>query len=207
LEQPQQDPVLSALHGICGLDASRGLSLTNHNAMLYVTLLGKFVQSQAHTVEDIRQALADADRSTAERLAHTLKGLAASIGAEPLRQALFGIEQAVHDGQGAADIESLLAPANIQLQTLVADLRATPGLIAEQVPFARKALTPTQHVEVQAVVQRLRSLLEQDDSDVLTLWATHAKQLHAVLPQAQALEQAIQGFDFEAALRLMPEKA
>ena len=58
--------------------------------------------------------------------------------------------------------------------------------------------------EIESVLQSLRSLLEQDDPEVQALWDAHASALHSVLPQSQELEQAIQGFDFEAALRLMP---
>jgi hypothetical protein len=65
-------------------------------------------------------------------------------------------------------------------------------------------LTPEQLFQIQAVMQALRELLEQDDSDVQALWESHAPALQSVLPQAQAMEQAIQGFDFEEALRLMP---
>jgi signal transduction histidine kinase/CheY-like chemotaxis protein len=204
-EQQQPDSVLAALRTVEGLDADRGLGLSNHNASLYLAMLGKFVKSQEHTVEDIRQAMAAADTGTAERLAHTLKGLAASIGAEPLRQSMSDIEQAVHTDRETESIIVLLEPARVQLQALISALRATPGLLVDQTPLTQEELTPAQKREVQAVMQTLHQLLEQDDSEVQTLWNIHVRELHAALPQAQALEQAIQGFDFEEALRLMPE--
>ena len=202
---PQQhlDGVLKALQGIQGLDAQRGLSLSNHNASLYVAMLGKFVKSQEHSIEDIRQALVDSDAGRAERLAHTLKGLSASMGAQPLQQSMSDLEQALHEGRDAATLARLIEPASAQLQTLVKDLRATPGLQVEPSPIAKLELTPAQRLEVQAVVQSLRNLLEQDDSEVQALWESHAQALHCALPQAQALEQAIQGFEFEEALRLI----
>ena len=203
----QLEPVLAALRSIKGLDANRGLGLSNHNAALYVAMLGKFVKSQEHAVEAIRQALTDADPGRAERLAHTLKGLSASMGAEPLRHSLSAIEQAVHEGQDTATITRLLEPAAAQLQALVADLRATPGVMGESAPVTEVALTAAQQRELQAVVQTLRQLLEQDDSEAQALWDSHARELHAVLRQAQQLEQAIQDFDFEQALSLMPAEA
>jgi HPt (histidine-containing phosphotransfer) domain-containing protein len=198
---------LAALHGVAGLDTHRGLSLSNHNATLYVAMLGKFVKSQEHTIENIRQALADADNGTAERLAHTLKGLSASLGAEPLHQVLSEIEQAVHVGRDITTFARLLDSASAQLHALITDLRATPGVVAELAPLAKAAATPAQQHQVQAVLRTLRKLLEQDDSEVQTLWDANALALHAVLPQAQELEQAIQGFDFEGALSLMPAEA
>jgi two-component system sensor histidine kinase/response regulator len=201
------DDILNALHGIAGLDTARGLGLSNHNAALYVAMLGKFVKSQEHTMEDIRQALADADTGTAERLAHTLQGLSASIGAEPLHQSMSGIEQAVHRGSDMESITRLLEPAGAQLQALIADLRATAGLIVELAPVAHAVLTPAQQREVRALLQTLRRLLEQDDPEVQALWDIHAHELHRALPQAKELEQAIQRFDFEEALRLMLTEA
>jgi len=206
LEQQSLEPVLAALRGIDGLDVTRGLGLSNHNAALYVAMLGKFVKSQEHSVEAISQALAAADTASAERLAHTLKGLSASMGAQPLHLVLADIEQAVHAGD-LATVTRLLEPASAQLQALVAQLRATPGVLAERTPAVQEAMTPEQQREVQAVMETLRKLLEQDDSEAQTLWESHARELHSVLPQAQQLEQAIQGFDFEEALRLIDAEA
>ena len=89
------------------------------------------------------------------------------------------------------------------MKKLIASLRATPGLIAEQSQVSAFELTPTQRSEVQAAMQSLRQLLEQDDSEAQTLWEHHARELHSVLPMAQELERAIQGFNFEEALKLI----
>jgi two-component system sensor histidine kinase/response regulator len=198
-----QGPVLDALRQIHGLDVAQGLRLSNHNAALYVAMLGKFAKSQEHTVQDIRQAMADANRGTAERLAHTLKGLSASIGAEPLYQSMVGIEQSLHDGDEPAHFANLLQSASSQLQTLVAELRAVAGVAADAAPLVSEVLAPEQQREAQRVVHQLHQLLEQDDAEAQALWDAHARALHALLPQAQALERAIQGFDFEEALRLL----
>jgi two-component system sensor histidine kinase/response regulator len=208
LPVPQRlELVLAALRGIGGLDVTRGLGLSNHNPNLYVAMLRKFVKSQGHTVDAISQALADSDAPTAERLAHTLKGLSASIGAEPLHKAIRNVEQAVRAGQSAQSITHLLEPARVQLLALVADLRSTQGVMAEPLAVAEGDLTPTQQREAQATLTRLRRLLEQDDAAAQILWNTHARAMHSVLPYAQELEQLIQNFDFEAALRLLSTAA
>ena len=119
---------MNSLQAIAGLDTNRGLTLCNRNLKLYVSLLGKFVKAQKHTLDNIRQAMADGDPDTAQRLAHTLKSLCATLGAEPAHLTVLGIEQAVREGQDAAFIESLLEPATVQLETLFASLRTTLGL-------------------------------------------------------------------------------
>jgi PAS domain S-box-containing protein len=198
-----QAQVLDALRSVDGLDVTQGLSLANNSASLYVAMLGKFVKSQEHAVELIQQALRDADGATAERLVHTLKGLAASMGAERLRGLAAQLEQALHAGADPQQLDRLIPPAQAQLDSLVAALRATPGLMAAPAPSADGVLTATQQHGVQAVLRQLKQLLEQDDSEALSLWEAHAPALHAVLKQAAELEQAINGFDFEVALRIL----
>jgi signal transduction histidine kinase/CheY-like chemotaxis protein/methyl-accepting chemotaxis protein len=202
-ESPQQAQLLDALRGTQGLDVGRGLSLSNNNAGLYVTMLSKFSKSQAHAVERIEQALACADRESAERLAHTLKGLAASLGAEPLSKAVGDLEQALHTDQSAQAIAQLLEPARQQLQALMLHLHGAPGLLTEPGLAIQETLTPQQQAQLQTVLQILQQMLQQDDSEAQALWEAHAPGLHALLPQANAVEQAINGFEYEKALRLL----
>jgi len=203
-ERLQQTQLLDALRQLPGLDVSQGLSLSNQNADLYLAMLSRFVKSQEHAVELIQQSLAQADGATAERLAHTLKGLAASLGAEPLRALAADLELTLHAGADPQQLDRLIPPAQAQLDALVAALRATPGLIT--VPHADAPLTPSQSEDLQAVFQQLKALLEQDDSEAQSLWDGHASGLRAVLKHAAELEQAIHGFDFEEALRLLEQE-
>jgi len=202
LDSLLQVQVLEALRRVPGLDVNQGLSLSNQNAALYLAMLSRFVKSQEHAVELIQQALAQADGSTAERLAHTLKGLAASLGAEPLRQLAGQLEQALHEAADASVLERLILPAQAQLDALVAALRATPGLMTGPLPEAGAEL-PIRQQDLQSVLQQLQLLLQQDDSEALSLWETHAAALRAWLQDADAVEQAIHDFDFDAALRLL----
>jgi signal transduction histidine kinase/DNA-binding response OmpR family regulator/HPt (histidine-containing phosphotransfer) domain-containing protein len=201
--QEQQAQLLDALRCVEGLDVAQGLGLSNRNAALYIAMLGKFVKSQEHSAEQIQQALRNADAGTAERLAHTLKGLAASMGAAPLRNLASELEHALHTGADAPALERLVAHTQQGLQALVSGLRATPGLIADTAAAVPLELSPTEQAEMQVVLQRLQQMLEQDDSEAQSLWEDHATGLRAVLQQAAALEEAINGFDFEEALRLL----
>jgi len=198
--------VLEALRAVEGLDVKQGLSQANQNAALYISMLGKFIKSQEHAVEQIQQALRAADGASAERLAHTLKGLAASMGAEPLRALAAKLEQALNEGADTDVLERLIPPAQLQLDALVAALRETPGLIVEPLRHADAVLTSLQQEDLQAVLKQLKVLLEQDDSEAQSLWEGHATGLRALLPHADQLEQAINGFDFEEALRLLQQE-
>jgi two-component system sensor histidine kinase/response regulator len=199
--------LMDALRQVEGLDTDRGLSLSNRNVALYVSMLGKFVKSQEQAVVQIQEALRQADGATAERLAHTLKGLAASMGAEPLRYVVADLERALHNGADTVELGRLMPQVQQCLQALMIGLRATPGLVGDAPQAASQALTPAQHAEMQAVIQKLQHMLEQDDSEAQSLWEDHAAGLRAMLEQADALEEAINGFDFEEALRLLQPQA
>ncbi len=197
--------LLDALRQVQGLDVSTGLLLANHNASLYISILGRFVKSHEHTVGRIRNAMGLGDRALAERLAHTLKGLAASLGAAPLRDCARELEASLHDDIAPSIVETHLVKTQAHLHALVSGLRATPRLIAEPVRKLEAELSEGQREELQAVLARLQSMLEQDDSDAVAVWEDHAPGLHALLDQAPSLEEAIKDFDFDEALKLMPE--
>ena len=201
-ELHQQHTVLKALRGVQGLDVDQGLGLSNHNSALYLSMLGKFVKSQEQAVVLIQQALVQSDGATAERLAHTLKGLAASMGAEPLGAAAAALEQALQAGADPQQVERLIAPTQRQLDALVRALRATRGLLGQPARVSSAPLDAAEQEALKAVIARLHALLEQDDAEAQNLWDSHAPGLHSMLKQAELLEVAIGDFDFEEALRL-----
>ncbi|MBF0162287.1 MAG: response regulator, partial [Magnetococcales bacterium] len=81
------DPVAEeswVLPEIEGLDSKAGLYRMGGNLKGYLALLGKFRRNQGEAEAAIRTALGTDDWETAERLAHTLKGVAGAIGAAVL---------------------------------------------------------------------------------------------------------------------------
>lgn len=80
------------------LDVSMGLHNLNGNEQLYNRLLRKFADGNTQAGEQIRSAMAADDRETAVRLAHTLKGVAASLGAPALSAEALAVEQLLKDG-------------------------------------------------------------------------------------------------------------
>jgi two-component system sensor histidine kinase/response regulator len=195
-----------ALHTVAGLDAALGLRQCNHNADLYLSMLRKFVQSQAAAMQQLRLQLERGQPADAERMAHTLKGLAASLGGQALCQRAGELEQRLHAPHGQP-LAPWLDQTEVELDALIGSLRALPGLLREGPGVVTATLSPGERAQVQGVVQTLQEMLEQDDSEAAILWQAHAPDLRAVLEQSEALEQAITGFDYEAALRLLRKQA
>jgi HPt (histidine-containing phosphotransfer) domain-containing protein len=94
---------------MAGIDIERGLATCAGKTELYAKLLGKFL----HNYADFEQSFTDAqrgnDKGAPERLAHTLKGVAASIGATDLGELAGRLETDCRSGAAEESIAALLA--------------------------------------------------------------------------------------------------
>jgi two-component system sensor histidine kinase/response regulator len=148
---------------IAGLDARDGLSRVAGNQRLYVKLLRQFVEQQGPAVDQISAALAEGDVSLAERVAHTLKGVAGNIGAKPVQDAAGRLEKLIREHAGTVEVESaksriasVLEPLRVQLQ--IALSREKPGPAA-----ATPAAPPSNPTQVREAAQQLTKLLAEFD--------------------------------------------
>src|SRR5208283_2735173 len=130
------------------------------NKRLYLDLLAKFATTQGDSAAQISAALESGDRKLAERLAHTVKGVAGNIGITSIYAEAAKLESGVRDGEAAVpglltQFASLLA-RQVQLiqqalrQATPIQPRATAGF-----PFDPDAAS--------SAVERLRVLLEASD--------------------------------------------
>ncbi|MFM7192756.1 MAG: response regulator, partial [Microcystaceae cyanobacterium] len=74
------------------LDTQDGLRRVLGKKTLYLSMLRKFLASQSSFQSQITAALETGDHQTAERLAHTLKGVAGNIGANAVQEAARQLE-------------------------------------------------------------------------------------------------------------------
>jgi len=184
-----------------GIDMQDGLTRVGGNRKLYHGILCRFRDSQADTPAQIAQALADRDNSTAERLAHTLKGVAGNIGAQRLQEAAHRLEQAIAAGQ--ENVDAGLGALRNELTPVLSALDVLDDTPATQ----PAAAGPLDSDELAALLQNLRQLLEENDAD-----ATDMLDELAVLLAGSPLESelkplriAVSEYDFEAALGCLAE--
>ena len=85
------------LPNLPGIDKVEGLSRMMNKPRLYERILCDFYRRFVGEADAIRKALATNDRATAERGAHSCKGLAGSIGAHELQAASLALEVAIHE--------------------------------------------------------------------------------------------------------------
>ncbi len=186
--------VASALPRIEGLDAETGVRHSGGNQTLYRSLLARFAKSQADAVTQIEHALAEARVSDAERLAHTLKGLAAQIGAWALSAAAGQVEQAIRQQHPAEALAEALACLASHLQPLTALLAAN---VAPPPVTGACATDLSAWPEVRT---QLASLLAQFDIRGMDLAAEHDGLLRGALGERyEVLRAALDDFDFDLA--------
>jgi two-component system sensor histidine kinase/response regulator len=197
--------MLEVLRGIPDLSVDLGLARTTNKPEFYVSLLRKFVLAQEDAMQRLQQALDVADFATAERIAHTLRGVAGSLGAKVLPAQAEQLEMLLRKGQVGQELNSAIHDTVASLERLISGLKQTPGLLQPQPEANTSPLSAAQRLDAGAVLERIQSLLAQDDAEAAELWETHAVALRALLANATQIEGAIEGFDYERALQLLLE--
>jgi signal transduction histidine kinase/DNA-binding response OmpR family regulator len=195
--------LMQALYQIADLDASLGLSRMANNAAFYASMLRMFVASQKDTVELVASHLEGGDAATAERLAHTLSGVAGNLGASALQQRALNLEICLRNGAAATEVAQAQFQCAGTLDGLIAALRDVPGLLLRQPSLAHRELSEEQRRFGAGVLQQIRQKLAEDSADALALWEAHAPVLGALCPNAAQVGAAIAAFEFEEALRLL----
>ena len=105
---PKPSPPKPPIAELPGIDVRVGLARTNHNQALYFRLLRKFRDNYCHGFEaNFQGALDNGDWQTAQRLAHSLKGTARTLGVELLGELAAQLEAAVKQAEPGAIPESL----------------------------------------------------------------------------------------------------
>jgi two-component system sensor histidine kinase/response regulator len=122
--------------GIAGLDVALGLSRMMGKKPLYIAMLRKYAAGQKNAPQAIRRALDSDDWTTAERLAHTVKGVSGSIGASHIPGCADKLEHAIKERKTREEIDPLLRALEIPLGELITALETQlPAESAE--PAAR----------------------------------------------------------------------
>jgi CheY-like chemotaxis protein len=191
------------LEQIPALDVADGLRRVLGRREAYVGLLRRFALSHAQTVAEIRAALAEGRGADAERAAHTLKGVAGTIGAHQLHREAGDVEAALRRGVPPAELEALIAPAERTLEALVAALLAAlPPEAAVAPPVTADAAA------LHAAVERLEELLSQDAVEAIDVFNQAAPLLTTAFGErASRIGQLVRDYSFEDALAALREAA
>ena len=91
------------------------------------------------------------------------------------------------------------------LQQLMQALSGAPGWMPTVDGVSGESPNQVSSQSSSALLAQIRALLREDDAGALELWESHTAVFKSLVADAQAFEEAITGFDFEAALRMLDQ--
>jgi PAS domain S-box-containing protein len=192
------------LSTIPGLNLELGLKSVRGRMDSYQRLLTNFANSHLEDFQHITSKLAANDQNEARRLAHSIKGAAATLGAVAIQRAASALEQAIKESRTPAEISRLLAETDHCYQQLNAFLKVRK---VEQTALGA-GLDSAAWLAAQPMLLALRQQLSDGDLSAQTLLGEQAPLLRNLLgSRYKAFEGHISSFDFEAALALLMEVA
>lgn len=190
---------------ISGLDTAIGLHHAGNNQKLYGKLLALFVRDCADSNNTLARYLANAQWEEAERLAHTLKGLAGTLGAKEVRPAAANLEAACKSQQAEAaaaamaSLASLMTPLISGLQAYFAGQQPVTGNAAIAADIAPGKLPDC--------LPQLCQLLEEGDINAIYLWEKHQREFSEALPPQvlHRIDMALQNYELNTAQALLAD--
>jgi two-component system sensor histidine kinase/response regulator len=111
-----------ALVRVCGLDVAIGMRRMMGKKTLYLAMLRRYVEGQRNCPAELRQALDNGDWPTAERLAHTAKGVSGNIGAVQVPGRAEALALAIHNKCPRGEVEDHLLGFESCLVELIAGI-------------------------------------------------------------------------------------
>ena len=161
-------PKREELPDLPGVQVDEGVRRMGGNVSSYCAILERFRDGRQNAIAEIRSAIAANDWETAERLAHTLKGLLGTLGADELKDKTAELDTAIRDKESSR-IDSLLPAIDAELTRLfsaidcVLQLRAADKKAGEEVA---DATGPVNMEELTSLIHQAKLKLEQFDSSV-----------------------------------------
>jgi len=201
--EPAQGAQLGAatpvgLNDMPGLSVQAALKNLGGNERLYKKLLKSFVESYEHVPEQLSDALAMGDRQRAVLLAHTIKGVAANLGASSLASASGALESAL---AGHKEYGALLAQMRDALLQAVESIRCLVSSSEQATPVVRREMSAERRAEAIAFLRVAPQRMASD-------WISVQQQLkdfegllgHSATASAYAaMMRAVDDFDADAA--------
>ena len=109
---------------IPGLDVRAGLRHMMGKRALYLAMLQKYVKGQTSCIHHLKEALHAQELATAQRIAHTLKGVSGTIGATAVAGVAGALERAIGERAPPLELELAISRVEAPLSAMVRDLEA-----------------------------------------------------------------------------------
>jgi signal transduction histidine kinase/DNA-binding response OmpR family regulator/HPt (histidine-containing phosphotransfer) domain-containing protein len=192
---------------IDGLNVQDGLSRVGGNRRLYRNLLRQFIEQQGPALSEVESALATGERALAERVAHSLKGVAGNVGATRVQAAAARLETVIRDGSASADVAAATRELADVLTPVLSQLRAALGPAPHETPqpaITGASCDPAQSLEAAA---RLTTLLSEFDPAAAAFLESNCSALRPLFGDSgwPYFEKLVGGYAFADAQKELDE--
>jgi len=191
--------VIAHLASLPGLDLTRGMAVVRGKTSKYLELLQRFVDSHMDDMARVSALLVAGDQPTALRMAHSLKGAAATLGINYLAEAARHIEVTLREHPDMPlEPDAIRADMETIDHEIMALAAALPPPAAPSPPTTD--IPPPDAEALRAILDDLDARLAQGDFTASSLFKDHAAALHAALGKHfDILARQVQQFDFKTA--------
>ncbi len=203
--EAEATPGPEALPDLPGVKVADGVHRMGGNVKSYYTILEKFRRNQQNVIADIRLALSMNDCEKAEHLAHTLKGISGTLGAEGVQNMASKLGTHIRESREARFIEPVLPALDRELTVLFASIDRALQSRAAGAKDAEVAGTngPLNLDELTGLMRKARLQLEEFDSSVeeSVAWMRRVVGDDAAMKQALAsIERCVSKYDYAQGL-------
>jgi PAS domain S-box-containing protein len=192
---------------ITGVDVAGALKRVAGNKRLYRDLLVQFAAKQAEVDSQILAAIESGDNKLAERIIHTIKGVAGNIGLVAISAAAEKLERAIREMDSA--IPSLAEEFTLVVSRQVQAIQHAMGDVLRDLPAERGNSPGFDARAVSTAIVHLRALIDSSDGESAEAFVALEGALAGLCDNARlsALGAAINEFDFDGARRTLDEIA
>ena len=194
--------VPSRLASIPGLAPALGLAAVRGDVAKYQCLLRMFADSHCDDMKQIQQRLTDGDTQEAQRLTHSLKGVAATLGARCVSELSAQLDMALRQNATLDQCLEMARQCDDKLTQLIQQLLALP----EQAALSGNSECSIDPERSKQVFLELEKLLSEDDTRASHLARESDELLRAKLGGRYAdFIRQINLFNYESALATLRE--
>ncbi len=181
------------------VDVAGGIKRVAGNKKLYRSLLTQFAEKQSDAGQQIAEALKSNDPKVAERIAHTVKGVAGNLGIATVQSSAAMVEKAIRESDPATDdllkeFDKVLRAQVHKVATALGATETVSSAVAATIVFNADAAADA--------ALRLKGLLDASDGDSEEAFTSFRDAVGGKIESARldALGDSIRDYDFEAAL-------
>lgn len=153
--------VIPEMHTI---DVNEGLERVAGNMKLYIKILKSFYASNKNLTEQLQQAITTGAIETAQRMVHTLKGVAGNIGARDLHLESLNLEKILLS-KTQAEMILYTEKLDLILNPIIEELREK--IVAENGNHSVAVASELSRSAINEMLSDLKDLLEEDDFEAI----------------------------------------